>query len=530
MSKKGYLIPLGVLALGLLVRIVFTFQVKELAFYYHPVLDSGFFHQWAKFKAEAAWADPVLPFRESGYAFFLALLYRVFGDSFTAARTVQAVMGGLTALLVYRIGSTLFSRPAGAIAGILFSLAGLAIFFTGELNGITLTVFLIVLSSYLLLRAGKDRTYLNCTLSGFLLGLAFLSRFTVIVAVPAYIIQLLLDDRPRLRAGSVLLIIGFLIVPIGYNTLLLRGEESATVPARAGWHAFLGSNSTGGAAKEPYYVITLGPEGGASRAYAETDLTNGERDAVRFAKIESGRMMGRKESGRYWQSRTFDDFFASPSSYLGHYSDKLGIVWGPSLPSSNVDSRFIARYSFLAGNVLLPFLALAALGLTGLFVFTRRRSSHILLFVLFYSLLASVYLVSDADKMLIIPFLTVFCGQIIAEVVSGFKGRAAARSVIYIAAAVVMALLLSRLPRVPMNEARQLMILGDIYTNESLFDKAEESYNEAIAVSPDFTDARLSLARMFAKTGKADIALKTLSMAIQRDPGNPGPGSKGPLS
>lgn len=521
MSKKGYVIPLAVLAIGVLVRILFTLQVRDLPFYYHPVLDSGFFHQWAKFKAEATWIDVALPFRESGYAFFLAALYRIFGESFTAVRLVQAFLGGLTALLVYQIGAALFSRAAGAVAGIVFSFLSLAIFFTGELNETTFVVFLVVLSSYLLLRAREGGTFGLCALSGALLGIGFLSRFTVVVALIAWALNLLLETRPRLRAGTVLLVIGFIAVPVCYNAFLLQSEETAVIPTRAGWHSFLGSGSTGGTAKEPYYVITLGAEAGAARAYAEADLTDGERDAVRFARIDGGEPLGRKASGRYWLNRTFDDLFSSPSSFLGHYAYKLGVLWGPSLPSPNIDSRFMAGYSPLLSGALFPFTALAGLGLAGLLIFTRRRSSSLLLFVILYSLAASDLLVSDADKMLLAPFLAVFCGQIVAEVFAGIRGTKLAKSLIYIVAAVVLAVLMSRLPSIPVNDARHHMILGDIYSNESLFDRAEQSYSDAIEIDPDYSDAKLSLAKLYATTGKVDKALLTLTAATGRDPGNP---------
>jgi tetratricopeptide (TPR) repeat protein len=521
MPKKGYVLPLAVLVVGVLVRVLFTLQSRDLPFYYHPVLDSGFFHQWARFKAEVTWADATVPFREPGYAFFVAVLYRIFGQSFTAVRLVQSALGGLTALLIYNIGARLFGRGAGATAGLIYAVLSLAVFFTGELNGVILTVFLVVLSFHLLIAARDGRAYLKTTASGLLLGLAFMLRFTVIAALFAWLIHLLLQDRARLRAAAALVFLGFLVVPVCYNAFLLDADDSAVIPTRAGWQAFLGSSSTGGAAKQPYYVITLGAQAGAARAYAETDLTDGERDAMRFARIEGGENVSRKAAGRYWQNRTFDDLFSSPSAYLGHYFAKFGLLWGPSLPSPNIDSRFMAGYSPYITTALFPFAVLAGLGLVGFVVFTRRRSSAMLLFVIIYSLLASIYLISDADKMLLLPFLIVFCGRVLVEIVRGFTGRSPLKSAVYLVAVVVLSALLWRLPSSPVNAARHMMIMGDIYSNESLFDRAEESFEAAIAESPDFSDARLALAKLLATTGKPDRAIAELSEAIGLDPGNP---------
>jgi tetratricopeptide (TPR) repeat protein len=521
MSKKAYLIPLFVLVAGLAVRVLFTLQVRDMPFYYHPVLDSGFFHQWAAFKVNGHWIDRTLPFREPGYAFFLAAVYRIFGDSMTAARMVQAALGGMTALLAYWLGSALFNRLAGAVAGFIMAFYSLAVFFSGELNETALAVFLLVLSCYLIVRTRAGKPYMLAFLSGLTLGFAFLSRFTLIAALPAWALQLLLDKSPRLRGAVVLLVLGFAAVPALYNVFLLDAGTFSFFPMRAGWEAFLGSPATGGTAKKTHYVIDLGGEAGASRAYAETGLTDGERDAVRFAKIETGGPMTIESAGRYWGGRALGEFFSAPSRYLAGWADKIGIVWGPSLPSPNIDSRYIAGRSLLLRIFFIPFAVLAGVGLVGLIVFTRRRSSSLPAFVGLYTVLAALYLVSDADKMMLVPFLAVFSGQVGAEVYYRLRKGAVRAGVFYIIAAAAASVLLWQLPREPVDEARHLMIMGDVYAKESMFDKAEETYDKAIDENPDYSDARISLARLFATTGKPDRALATLTAASEIDPDNP---------
>jgi hypothetical protein len=56
-----------------------------------------------------------------GYPLFLALNYAVFGRSWPLARLVQAGLGAATCLLVYRLGTKMFSERVGLIAGILLA-------------------------------------------------------------------------------------------------------------------------------------------------------------------------------------------------------------------------------------------------------------------------------------------------------------------------------------------------------------------------------------------------------------------------
>ena len=91
-------------------------------------------------------------------------------------------------MLVYSIGRRIYGLVAGAVAGILFALCIPALFFASELNEITLTLFLLTASAYLLVRAGEERAYLNSWLSGLLLGTAFVSSFLAIAALPAWLI------------------------------------------------------------------------------------------------------------------------------------------------------------------------------------------------------------------------------------------------------------------------------------------------------------------------------------------------------
>jgi len=57
--------------------------------------------------------------RAPGYIFLLTGIFSVFGKSIAAVRVIQAVMGALTCVLIYKTGKKIFTETTGRIAGVL---------------------------------------------------------------------------------------------------------------------------------------------------------------------------------------------------------------------------------------------------------------------------------------------------------------------------------------------------------------------------------------------------------------------------
>ncbi|MDB5228307.1 MAG: putative rane protein [Bacteroidota bacterium] len=120
-DKKLWLLLLFSLALRILILI--RFQPWDPSIIHKQILifDSLGYHQLAlciqhhfSFCGDA--------FRTPGYPFFLAVIYTLFGSEPYAAIIVQIILNLLSIVLMYKIGTTLFSEKAGFIAALLFSL------------------------------------------------------------------------------------------------------------------------------------------------------------------------------------------------------------------------------------------------------------------------------------------------------------------------------------------------------------------------------------------------------------------------
>jgi tetratricopeptide (TPR) repeat protein len=513
-SRTSRAIPISILVGAFVVRLVFLLQTKNLPFYYHPVLDSEFFQGWASFKRQAGWLDASAPFRESLYTYVLALTYSVFRESLTIARLVQCVMGSVTALLVYATARRIYGLVAGVSAGIILALYGPAVFFTSEINETTLAVFLLALSAYLLVRAADLRPYLNSGLSGLFLGMAFLTRFSAIGAVAAWVIHLLLSREARLRKATLGLVIGLAVPLVCYQVFLVRGPERPLVPTRIGWQAFLGSGVTGGTTNRPDYEITLGGVQGAYSAFVASDRIEGQRDALRFARIETGIDVSGVGAYRHWRQRAVEDFLSDPGHYLTTYLRKLGAFFGPSEPPANIDLRFVSRYSLLLRTHIFSFAVLAPLALVGLIVGARRQSLFATLGIPLCAIAVAGCLVSDAEKLMVVPFLSILAGCLVTTVVGGLKKHRIVQAAACVIVAIVAGLLLYQLPRYDMDEAEQLVILGDVYGAEAIYEKAEDSYKEAIRLAPDLARAHISLAKLYGNSGRAQQGIDVLTAAV----------------
>lgn len=66
------------------------------------------------------------------FQWFVAVVYRVFGVSDTAARVVSATFSILTVVLVYLIGQLLYGRASGFLAGLVLAVSGYAVGLEGS--------------------------------------------------------------------------------------------------------------------------------------------------------------------------------------------------------------------------------------------------------------------------------------------------------------------------------------------------------------------------------------------------------------
>src|SRR5688572_25224816 len=166
-----------VFGVALAVRLAFYFLNKAFnPTFRFPIMDSLYHHEWALDLVSGGTRGTDAFFRGPLYPYFLALLYKISGNSIAFAVFVQHVIGSFTAGLIYLIARDLFSRRVALVAGLTTALYWVLVYMEGDLLLETTFIFLNTLAMYLLLRGMKSHKLAYFAAGGFALGLATIDR------------------------------------------------------------------------------------------------------------------------------------------------------------------------------------------------------------------------------------------------------------------------------------------------------------------------------------------------------------------
>ncbi len=164
-----------------------------------------------------SWNHEPNTFRTPGYPLLLALL----DDNVTAIIVVQALLAGLTVLLVGLVGSRLFNSRVGLLGAALLAVDIPSIFSSGMVMSEVLFTFVVVLATALVWgRTGdggretedrRSRRMLHAATAGLLLGFAALVRPIALFAFVPF--GLVLVTRRNSR-GLVLMLVAFSALPV----------------------------------------------------------------------------------------------------------------------------------------------------------------------------------------------------------------------------------------------------------------------------------------------------------------------------
>ncbi|MGH7596767.1 MAG: ArnT family glycosyltransferase [bacterium] len=150
------------------------------------LMESGSYTMWAK---PSAYVAPVYPF-------FLAGVFRIFGENFFVVKLIQVVLGGATPLLVYLLALR-FMRPAAALlAALIVALHPELVGVTGFIYTETLFVFLLTATLLLTAYAIHSAKPAHFLIAGALLGLTTLCRGTTLY-LPFFILAVMVFSSQR---------------------------------------------------------------------------------------------------------------------------------------------------------------------------------------------------------------------------------------------------------------------------------------------------------------------------------------------
>lgn len=199
------------------------------------------------------------------YPLFMAIIYRLSGNSNIAVQLVQCLLGMVSCLLLYAIGERLFNEWIGLIAAALSAVYPFLVYISSMLLTEQLFVLLLLLAIYLLVRSRDDLGYAFILGAGISLGLGALTRPAMLAFFPFCAVYLLLSNgivqfKRHLVAACILLICAFLTIFPWTIRNYIKHREFILISTAAGRNLWLGNNDLAGASDRTATLVPVPDE------------------------------------------------------------------------------------------------------------------------------------------------------------------------------------------------------------------------------------------------------------------------------
>jgi tetratricopeptide (TPR) repeat protein len=483
-KNKEKLFLLGVFFLAFILRLVYLLQIKSNPHFFSPTMDPLYHDVWAQNIAEGNWFGGKVFFRAPFYAYFLALVYKIFGHNYIIPRLIQHLIGSFSCILVYFLAKRIFNRKVAVVASLIAASYGMLLYFEDELLLDSFLVFFDLLLILFLLRAKNNPKFLNWFVCGIILGFSAITRPNILFFIPfvwLWIFLVFIHEK-RLReilTFCMIFLIGsaLMIFPITLRNYLV-GKDFVLIASQGGINFLIGNNQNAD---------------GMSAVFYKEDWQY--RDFEYMAEKEAGRSLKPSEVSNFYYKKGVKFLVDEPEKGFKLWVKKFYVFWNKFEVSNNQDVYFFRRYSSLIRILPIGFWFIGPLGLVGMvlsMVFRKelpgRRKDVFLpiIFVFSYMITVVMFFVTARFRFPIIPFLIIFSAFALVWLWQKFSKRELSKIALFFL----------------------LLFPLFILTNSNAYHLSAK----------DFSQAYFSLGNAYLKAGKLDLALQEYDEALSRNP------------
>ncbi len=508
MSTFRWTLLLAVALVALVLRLVYITQISHAPFFDLRIGDARAYHEWATRIASGDWLGKDVFYQAPLYPYFLAIIYKLFGDGPSMVRFIQAVIGAGSCALIGAAGLTLFGEW-GIVAGVLLAIYPPAIFLDGLLEKtVFVTFFTAALLMLLAVRPFKGREFI----AGIVLGLLALTRENALLLAIPVLIWFLTGDRRRgswLPAAAFGLGCVLVLVPVGVRNYAVGGEFHLST-SQFGPNFYIGNHAGSVGLYEP--LVT-----GHGDAGDERD------DATRLAEEASQRKLSPREVSAYWTGRALDFIRTQPGTWLALVGRKLALTLNAAEIADTESQNVYAESSWLL-RVLWPpsfgvILCLAAFGAV-LTARDWRRLWFLYAIAITYTISVLIFYVFARYRFPLVPVLMLFAAGGLARSLDAGTSR---RTRGWAFAAAVVAGIVTFLPLVNRDVDRvasYVNIANTLSGDSTRWDHAKVFYERALGVSPQSPAAHYGLGMLLAQQHRPLDAVTHYRVAVAGWPQN----------
>jgi len=517
---------LTIFVFAFILRIIYLLQVKSNPHFFSPTMDPLYHDVWAQNIAGGNWISGKAFFRAPFYAYFLAMVYKIFGHNYVIPRVIQHVVGSFSCVLVYLLAKKLFNRKVAIISGLIAASYGMLWYFEDELLLDSFLVFFDLLLLLFLLKARDDPKFSRWLVCGLILGFSAITRPNILFFIPFVWLWIFLAFKPEKQlkkmvtySGSFLLGCILIIAPVTLRNLLVGGDM-VLIASQGGINFYIGNNKN---------------SDGMSAIFYKEDWQY--RDFQQMAEKETGRSLKPSEISNFYYRKGFDFFLENSSRAFKLLIKKLYMFWNRFEISNNQDTYFFRRYSSLIRVMPLGFWFIGPLGLVGMVLswWGAKRSGKIssgqitdqrekislpILFIFSYMITVVMFFVTDRFRIPVIPFLIIFSGFSLVWLAERiYQKDISTIGLFFIFLLPFSFLVNSNAYHLGVGDFSQAHFsLGNVYLKEGKFDMALAEYDSTLALNSRMSRAHLNRGMVFFKKGEYDEAEKEFLAELKLNP------------
>lgn len=423
--SKPWIFPLALFAVAVALRVVYVLALQEHPAFDAPMMDAAYHYDWARSLASGEEFQDGPFFRAPLYPLFLGALVKVFGAGAASGtlgiRLAQSVLGGLTAVLTYRLGSRAFGPPVGALAGVIVALSWVLVAFDAELLIPVVFVPLLLLALERLLWWNFEDAPKKALVVGVCFGLAAVARPNILALMPVLFAWTIWCSRSALSTAwgtAAALTVGTLL-PIAPVTIhnVLEGDASL-VATQAGVNLWIGNNPQSDGATA---IVPGTPDGWWEGYYG----------AIAKAEEAEGRDLLPSEVSAHYGGKALVWMVSHPMDAARGWIHKARLLLGAEEIANNQDIEFTAfrtlpflRWSPVRWDVLL------GLSAVGFFIASRTRTGGasrsaktLLLYLGVYSATIVLFFVNSRFRVPLIPVMAVGAAYTLVRAVEAARAQ-----------------------------------------------------------------------------------------------------------
>jgi tetratricopeptide (TPR) repeat protein len=500
------------LALTFAVRLWFILSMRGQPFSTMgpQYMDSDYYHRWAiEIISGNFWGSDVFYLRPL-YPYLLAILYGIFGQHVLPVQLFQTLLATASCFFLYEVTRCVFGKRPAVFASIGFALTGILVFYTGTLLYVEVTVFLSLLFLWLILIAG-NRLWLWIA-AGVNFGLLVISRPELLVMLPFLLIWLWRRSpaprpsstvpRPGLLALTAAALAVIAVVPVR-NYIVARDPVLFT--AHSGINFYYGNNP----AADGTWQST--PEVQRSPGFSH-------EQQKRVSRIIDGRQVSWSKASSYWLGKGLRFITAQPLAWLKLLGRKFLLFFSNYEVPNDYYPETARAMSVPLRLAFINFGLVLALGLLGMVWAWPKRGPAlpVYLFVAAYLVSSLLFYVLSRLRAPVLPFLLMFAGYGLSELVEAMKQRKNLRAAMALAAGIAVYVGSSFTPVKKQSYSAQAWTqTGNVYLGQRQRVQAIAAFRRALEIQPSGYAARYSLVIALAGAGEIDKAEAELPLLAQ---------------